>query len=122
MSVPVFFNDPTNLLQQCARSLEYNSLLDQASDEPDPFRRMALVMVSCITRMTPIFRMNTKPFNPLLGETYELETSDFLFISEQVSHHPPVSAYYCRSKKGNYSTFSNTLVTSHFNGKYIVGT
>ena len=33
-----------------------------------------------------------KPFNPMLGETYELVTEDFKFISEQVSHHPPVSA------------------------------
>lgn len=30
MSVPVYFNDPTNILQKCATSMEYNSLLDQA--------------------------------------------------------------------------------------------
>ncbi|XP_043840002.1 oxysterol-binding protein-related protein 2 isoform X3 [Dromiciops gliroides] len=37
-----------------------------------------------------------KPFNPLLGETYELIRDDlgFRFISEQVSHHPPISAFY----------------------------
>ena len=35
-----------------------------------------------------------KPFNPLLGETYELVTKDVRFMSEQVSHHPPVSAYH----------------------------
>lgn len=37
-----------------------------------------------------------KPFNPLLGETYELIREDlgFRFISEQVSHHPPISAFH----------------------------
>lgn len=30
----------------------------------------------------------------MLGETYELVTEDFRFIAEQVSHHPPISAYY----------------------------
>lgn len=44
-------------------------------------------------------RMN-KPFNPLLGETYELIREDMgiRMISEQVSHHPPVSAYHVESK------------------------
>ncbi|RUS88311.1 hypothetical protein EGW08_003949, partial [Elysia chlorotica] len=37
-----------------------------------------------------------KPFNPLLGETYELNRPDlgFRFVGEQVSHHPPVTAFY----------------------------
>lgn len=35
-----------------------------------------------------------KPFNPLLGETYELERKEFRIICEQVSHHPPVSAFH----------------------------
>ena len=29
LSVPVYFNDPTSLLQKCAQSMEYNHLLDQ---------------------------------------------------------------------------------------------
>jgi len=34
----------------------------------------------------------------MLGETYELVTEDYRFISEQVSHHPPISAYYQEGK------------------------
>lgn len=45
MSVPVYFNDPTSLLQKCAQSMEYNDLLDQAAEETDPMRRIALVAV-----------------------------------------------------------------------------
>jgi len=29
----------------------------------------------------------------MLGETYELVTEDFRFFAEQVSHHPPISAF-----------------------------
>ena len=40
--------------------------------------------------------MMYKPFNPLLGETYEWITDDFQYLSEKVSHHPPVCAVYVR--------------------------
>ena len=35
-----------------------------------------------------------KPFNPLLCETFDLICNDFKFVSEQVCHHPPISASY----------------------------
>lgn len=34
-----------------------------------------------------------KPFNPILGETYEFVSKDFRFVAEQVSHHPPITAF-----------------------------
>jgi hypothetical protein len=30
MSVPVYFNDPANILQKCATSMEYVDILDEA--------------------------------------------------------------------------------------------
>lgn len=38
-----------------------------------------------------------KPFNPLLGETYEYQNDDFRIVCEQVSHHPPVSSFHADS-------------------------
>lgn len=38
-----------------------------------------------------------KPFNPLLGETFEYQNDDFRIVCEQVSHHPPVSAFHADS-------------------------
>ena len=43
---------------------------------------MAIVGVFGVSMFTLIEKTNTKPFNPLLGETYELVTNDFEFISE----------------------------------------
>ena len=38
-----------------------------------------------------------KPFNPLLGETFEYidKERNFEFLSEQISHRPAVSAIHC---------------------------
>ena len=55
LTVPVYFNDPTSLLQKCAQSMEYNSILDKAIqiDEGDQtksaIKRLAYVSVYSIT-------------------------------------------------------------------------
>lgn len=82
VSVPVFFNDPTSLLQKAAQSMEYNYLLDLAGVEPDAARRMALVMIHGVTQITVCERTTSKPFNPLLGETFEYVTEDYSYVAE----------------------------------------
>lgn len=62
-------------------------------------------------------RNANKPFNPLLGETFELINDNYEFLSEQVSHHPPVSANYARGKKSNYIYWNNQKTNTKFNGK-----
>ena len=57
-----------------------------------------------------------KPFNPLLGETFELKTKKFRFLSEQVSHHPPISACYAKGNKGQYEFWLNSYVKTQFWG------
>jgi hypothetical protein len=42
---------------------------------------------------TNIERCLTKPFNPLLGETFEfVNPGHHKYLAEQVSHHPPITA------------------------------
>ena len=45
--------------------------------------RLAYVSAFSATFLTVLERNATKPFNPLLGETYELVTSKFKFIAER---------------------------------------
>jgi hypothetical protein len=45
LSVPVYFNDATSLLQKCAQAAEYNDILESAGNELDPFRRLGLIAV-----------------------------------------------------------------------------
>lgn len=116
LSVPVYFNDPTSILQRTASSMEYNDLLDKAIAEPDPLRRLIYVSVYSITLLTLLERNTTKPFNPLLGETYELVTKGFRFLAEQVAHHPPTTAFHCEGYSG-YKVWSCNRAKTKFTGK-----
>jgi hypothetical protein len=73
--------------------------------------------VYAAAQLTICERNCTKPFNPLLGETYEYATDDFEFLSEQVSHHPPVTANYCRGRKTKYVLYNNQKTNTKFTGK-----
>lgn len=45
-----------------------------------------------------------KPFNPILGETYQGQYSSGLRVyAEQISHHPPVSSWQVEDAKGRVS-------------------
>ena len=108
LTVPVYFNDPLNLLQKCAASTEYASIIDQAAlEKNDQALRLAIISVFGCTITTMCERNTSKPFNPLLGETFELITDNFEFLSEQVSHHPPITAAYCKGKKTNFVYWTN---------------
>ncbi|KAF9613982.1 hypothetical protein IFM89_014175 [Coptis chinensis] len=50
-----------------------------------------------------------KPFNPLLGETYEADYPDkgIRFFSEKVSHHPTLIACHCEGRGWKFSGDSN---------------
>jgi hypothetical protein len=46
-----------------------------------------------------------KPFNPILGETYQSLVNGTLFYGEQISHHPPIS--YILIKGRGYSLYGS---------------
>uniref|UniRef100_G1SL13 Oxysterol-binding protein n=1 Tax=Oryctolagus cuniculus TaxID=9986 RepID=G1SL13_RABIT len=101
VSMPVELNEPLNTLQHLCEEIEYSELLDKASETDDPYERMVLVAAFAVSGYcSTYFRAGSKPFNPVLGETYECirEDKGFRFFSEQVSHHPPISACHCESK------------------------
>ncbi|KAM4626577.1 oxysterol-binding protein-related protein 6 [Discoglossus pictus] len=101
VSMPVELNEPLNTLQHLCEELEYSELLDKAAETDDPHERMALIAAFAVSGYAATyFRAGSKPFNPVLGETYECirEDKGFRFVSEQVSHHPPISACHCESK------------------------
>ncbi|XP_015588037.1 oxysterol-binding protein-related protein 2 isoform X2 [Cephus cinctus] len=95
--MPVIFNEPLSFLQRVAEYMEYAKLLKQASLEQTPIGRMQYVAAFAVSALASNWERLGKPFNPLLGETYELEREDFRIICEQVSHHPPVSAFHADS-------------------------
>ena len=93
------------MLQRLAEYMEYYQLLDQATASEDPVKRIELVTAFALSTLASSNVRLSKPFNPLLYETFELSRPDlgFDFVAEQVSHHPPISAFYCKGKKFEFN-------------------
>ena len=104
MTLPVSFNEPTSLLQRVAEDMEYTDLLDTAAERMDSTERLLYVAAFAASEYASTIGRVAKPFNPLLGETYEYVRPDkgYRFFIEQVSHHPPIGAAYAESKKWDY--------------------
>ncbi|KAI9831031.1 MAG: hypothetical protein M1819_005269 [Sarea resinae] len=117
MTLPVSFNEPTSLLQRVAEDMEYTDLLDTAATRTDSSERMLYVAAFAASEYASTTGRVAKPFNPLLGETYEYARPDkgYRFFIEQVSHHPPIGAAWAESAKWDY--FGESAVRSKFYGK-----
>lgn len=97
ISIHVSANEPTSLLQRSAEQLEYAQLLNQAARQKTPDERLLYVTAFAISQYS-VNRVNEralrKPFNPLLGETFELLRTEsevpggFRLIAEKVTHRP----------------------------------
>ena len=117
MTLPVSFNEPTSLLQRVAEDMEYADLLDIAADRPDATERMVYVAAFAASEYASTTGRVAKPFNPLLGETYEYVRPDkgYRFVIEQVSHHPPVGAAHAEAERWDY--WGESAIKSKFYGK-----
>jgi hypothetical protein len=87
-----------------AEDLEYADLLDIAADRSDSLERMVYVAAYAASEYASTIGRVAKPFNPLLGETFEYVRPDkgYRFFVEQVSHHPPIGAAWAESAKWQY--------------------
>uniref|UniRef100_H0X1M7 Oxysterol-binding protein n=1 Tax=Otolemur garnettii TaxID=30611 RepID=H0X1M7_OTOGA len=119
--MPVNFNEPLSMLQRLTEDLEYHHLLDKAVHCTSSLEQMCLVAAFSVSSYSTTVHRIAKPFNPMLGETFELDRLDDMglrSLCEQVSHHPPAAAHYVFSKHG-WSLWQEITISSKFRGKYI---
>ncbi|XP_065078582.1 oxysterol-binding protein 1 isoform X2 [Ochlerotatus camptorhynchus] len=118
--MPVNFNEPLSMLQRLTEDFEYSEILDKAAQCKETCEQLAYVTAFTISSYSTTSNRTGKPFNPLLGETYECDRTDDLgwrCINEQVSHHPPMAAQYCEGR--GWRCWQEFTMTSKFRGKYI---
>ncbi|XP_064421684.1 oxysterol-binding protein-related protein 7 [Latimeria chalumnae] len=118
VSMPVQLNEPLSALQRLCEELEYCPLLDAANRTDDPAERMVFMAAFAVSSYASAYhRAGSKPFNPVLGETYECEYPEkgFTFISEQVSHHPPISV--CHAESSDFVFWQDVRWKNKFWGK-----
>ncbi|XP_062446036.1 oxysterol-binding protein 2 isoform X2 [Rhea pennata] len=119
--MPVNFNEPLSMLQRLTEDLEYHELLDKAVKCESSTEQMCFVAAFSVSSYSTTVHRTAKPFNPLLGETYELDRLDefgFRSLCEQVSHHPPAAAHHVYSKRG-WTLWQEITIASKFRGKYL---
>jgi len=93
ITLPATINEPLSALQRFVEEFEHASLLTCAAVCSDPHERLLRVTAFVLSSYHSSLLRDSKPFNPLLGETFEWINDQFRFLGEQVSHHPPVSCF-----------------------------
>ncbi|KAK8354846.1 hypothetical protein V6Z12_A05G247800 [Gossypium hirsutum] len=121
--LPVYFNEPLSSLQKCFEDLEYSYLLDRANEwgkRGNSLMRILNVAAFAVSGYSSTEGRICKPFNPLLGETYEADFPDkgVHFFSEKVSHHPTIVACHCEGTGWKFWGDSN--LKSKFWGRSIM--
>ncbi|KAK8490425.1 hypothetical protein V6N13_076440 [Hibiscus sabdariffa] len=106
VTLPVLIFEPMTMLQKMAELMEYSYLLDHADECEDPYLRLVYASSWAIS-VYYAYQRTWKPFNPIIGETYEMVNhGGITFISEQVSHHPPMSAGHAENEHFTYDVTS----------------
>ncbi|KAH9298701.1 hypothetical protein KI387_030383, partial [Taxus chinensis] len=120
--LPVYFNEPISFLQKSFEDMEYSYLLDRAYEygkQGHHLMRILHVAAFAVSGYASTEGRTCKPFNPLLGETYEADYPDkgIRFLSEKVSHHPMTIACHCEGR--GWSFWGDSTLKSSFWGRSI---
>jgi len=127
--LPACVLEPRSLLQSYGSAFGRSDLFTPMSDADTPQQRLELVVAFYLSQlkcMRPT-RAALKPYNPLLGEIFvgkwpaaSEEESSVYFLAEQVSHHPPVSAFYAESPSAGVFYIGSLATISGIECKYLV--
>ncbi|KAL1409960.1 hypothetical protein Q8F55_003959 [Vanrija albida] len=117
ISFPVSFNECTSMLQRMAEDMEYDACLTVAAGEEDSLKRIAFVAAFAMSNYSSTIGRIAKPFNPMLSQSFEYAIPNrYRYVSEQVSHHPPISA--CYSEAPTWKYYGEVDAKNKFQGRY----
>lgn len=96
ITMPATINEPLSALQRLVEDFEHASYLRRAAFCTCPNERLLNITAFVLSSYNAGLLRDCKPFNPLLGETFEWSNDHVQFLGEQVSHHPPISCFKVR--------------------------
>uniref|UniRef100_A0A8C7N9Y8 Oxysterol-binding protein n=1 Tax=Oncorhynchus kisutch TaxID=8019 RepID=A0A8C7N9Y8_ONCKI len=120
--LPTFILEPRSFLDKLSDYYYHADFLSEAAVEENAYNRMKKVVKWYISGFYKKPQGLKKPYNPIIGETYRCmwlhskTNSKTFYISEQVSHHPPVSAFYVSNRKDGFCLSGSILAKSKFYG------
>ncbi|XP_037913777.1 oxysterol-binding protein-related protein 8 isoform X4 [Hermetia illucens] len=119
--LPTFILEPRSFLDKLSDSYYHADYLARAVLEDDPFTRMKAITQWYMSGFYKKPKGLKKPYNPILGETFRCywehpNGSRTFYIAEQVSHHPPISAFYVTNRQDGFCISCSILAKSKFYG------
>jgi hypothetical protein len=92
ISLPVNIFEPRSILERMLCSFGYSPIFLEQAAAATAINRMKLVLAWAMT-ILHLSSDQGKPFNPILGETFQATLGPAVCFCEQTSHHPPVSGF-----------------------------
>ncbi|XP_032270466.1 oxysterol-binding protein-related protein 5 isoform X2 [Phoca vitulina] len=120
--LPTFVLEPRSFLDKLSDYYYHADLLSRAALEGDAYSRIKLVLQWYLSGFYKKPKGIKKPYNPILGETFRCcwfhpqTNSHTFYIAEQVSHHPPVSAFHISNRKDGFCISGSITAKSRFYG------
>ncbi|EJD04489.1 oxysterol-binding protein family [Fomitiporia mediterranea MF3/22] len=124
VTFPTFVLEPRSMLERIADFMSHPELIFGAEELDDPEERFLVVLRYYLSGWHIKPKGVKKPYNPVLGEffrcryDYPNSTQGF-YISEQVSHHPPISAYFYISPANKIRIIGEIKPKSKFLGNSV---
>ncbi|OWZ68589.1 hypothetical protein AYX14_00792 [Cryptococcus neoformans] len=132
MTAPPFILSPTSLTEFPAYWCEHPTAFASISEGKDEFERAERVLRWFIGTLKAQYTTRNekmgsekKPLNPVLGELFygvwpdENGRGETKLIVEQVSHHPPITAYYIENAKAGVKLQGHSGQKTSFTGTAI---
>eukprot|EP00057_Strongylocentrotus_purpuratus_P012544 XP_011667018.1 PREDICTED: oxysterol-binding protein-related protein 8 isoform X4 [Strongylocentrotus purpuratus] len=123
--LPTFVLEPRSFLDKLSDFYFHADIIARAVQEDDAFSRMKEVVRWYLSGFYKKPKGLKKPYNPIIGETFrclwehpKTKTRTF-YIAEQVSHHPPVTAFYITNRKEGFCISGSILAKSKFYGNSV---
>jgi len=121
VTLPTFVLEPRSMLERITDFMSHPELILDVHKKNDPIERFVDAVRYYLSGWHIKPKGVKKPYNPVLGEhfrcryQYPNKTTAY-YVAEQVSHHPPISAYYYSSPENQLIIWGDLRPKSKFLG------
>ena len=105
ISLPVYIFDGRTMLEIFAYELKQSPIyLSRAFYAPNQMEKLRWVTTFFISQLY-LSPLQTKPFNPIIGETFQTKIGNMNIYCELIVHKPPTCSFYCIDDNRTYKFY-----------------
>ncbi|XP_055900549.1 oxysterol-binding protein-related protein 8-like isoform X2 [Biomphalaria glabrata] len=123
--LPTFILEPRSFLDKLTDYYYHADILSEAVQQETALERMKMVVRWYLSGFYKKPKGLKKPYNPIIGETlrcywfHPKTKSRTFYVAEQISHHPPISAFHVTNRHDGFNINGCILAKSKFYGNSI---